>query len=81
MKKSLYLLFFLSMFTSCTSSPQEPKSSGTPLPTIPVKVLSDNELLDLVQKDAIKYFWDYANPISKLARERYHTEIQILNRI
>nr|WP_315169715.1 glucoamylase family protein [uncultured Flavobacterium sp.] len=74
MKKSLYLLFFLSMFTSCTSSPQEPKSSGTPLPTIPVKVLSDNELLDLVQKDAIKYFWDYADPISKLARERYHTE-------
>lgn len=31
-------------------------------------------MLDLVQKDALKYFWDYAESNSKLARERYHTD-------
>src|SRR5699024_2389093 len=32
------------------------------------------EAMDQVQKDAIKYFWEYADPNSKLARERYLTE-------
>jgi len=27
-------------------------------------------LLDLVQKQTIKYFWDFAHPVSGLARER-----------
>ena len=36
--------------------------------------LSDDQLLDMVQNDTLKYFWDYAHPISKLARERYHTD-------
>ena len=33
-------------------------------------LLSDNALLDLVQKETFKYFWDYGHPISGLARER-----------
>lgn len=33
-------------------------------------VLSDNALLDLVQQQTFKYFWDYAHPVSGLARER-----------
>lgn len=32
----------------------------------------ENQLLDKVQKESIKYFWDYAEPNSKLARERFH---------
>lgn len=35
---------------------------------------SDTEIIDKVQKDALKYFWDFAEPNSKLARERYHTD-------
>lgn len=35
---------------------------------------TDEELIMLVQKDALKYFWDYAENNSKLARERYHTD-------
>lgn len=35
-----------------------------------VKNLSDNDLLDLVQKQTFRYFWDYAHPVSGLARER-----------
>jgi hypothetical protein len=32
--------------------------------------LSDSSLLDLVQKQTFKYFWDFAHPVSGLARER-----------
>ena len=32
--------------------------------------LSDNALLDLVQQQTFKYFWDFAHPVSGLARER-----------
>ncbi|MDO6433535.1 glucoamylase family protein [Flavitalea sp. BT771] len=33
-------------------------------------VLSDSALLELTEKQTFKYFWDFAHPISGLARER-----------
>jgi len=36
--------------------------------------LTDEQLLDAVQKQTFKYFWDYAEPNSGLARERYHPD-------
>lgn len=33
-------------------------------------VISDNALLDLIQKQTFKYFWDFGHPTSGLARER-----------
>src|SRR6266496_2202379 len=32
--------------------------------------LSDSALLDLVQKQTFRYFWDFADPVSGMARER-----------
>ncbi len=32
--------------------------------------LSDDQLLDLVQKQTFQYFWDFGHPVSGLARER-----------
>lgn len=32
--------------------------------------LTDSALLDVVQRQTIKYFWDFAHPVSGLARER-----------
>src|SRR5438046_9267234 len=32
--------------------------------------LSDSALLELVQKQTFRYFWDFAHPISGMARER-----------
>jgi hypothetical protein len=32
--------------------------------------LSDNQLLDLVQQQTFKYFWNFAHPVSGMARER-----------
>ena len=34
------------------------------------KNLSDDQLLDIVQKQTFKYFWDFAHPVSGMARER-----------
>lgn len=39
------------------------------LPKFPV--ISDDSLLTLVQKQTFRYFWDYAHPVSGLARERF----------
>src|SRR5580765_718558 len=32
--------------------------------------LSDSALLDIAQKQTFRYFWDFAHPVSGLARER-----------
>src|ERR1700761_7778636 len=34
------------------------------------KNLSDSQLVDLVQHQTFRYFWDFAHPISGMARER-----------
>lgn len=34
------------------------------------KNISDNDLLTLVQKQTFRYFWDFAHPVSGMARER-----------
>ena len=72
---NLILLNFL-MLISCsgdnTSEPFIPpqEDDGDP----PVQTYTDEELMDMVQKDVLKYFWNYAHPDSKLARERYLEE-------
>nr|WP_199157751.1 glucoamylase family protein [Pedobacter sp. ASV2] len=38
------------------------------------KGLTDEQLLDLVQKQTFQYFWDGAEPTSGAARERYHVD-------
>ena len=44
---------------------------GKPDPDVMIqKDLSDSDLMDLVQKQTIRYFWDFAHPVSGLARER-----------
>lgn len=70
-------LVLISLFNSCSNSSPDVKgtSGGTPLPTTPGTItppLTDIEALDQVQKDALKYFWEYAETNSKLARERYY---------
>ena len=74
--KILQLFFILSLCVSCSSCDKSDDTENkNPDPAPPAaEVLTDEQLLDLAQKDALKYFWDYAEPNSKLARERYHTD-------
>lgn len=65
--RSLVIIQFFLVSCSCSNQANSPK----PEEFIP---LTDEQLLDLSQKDALKYFWDYAETNSKLARERYHQD-------
>jgi hypothetical protein len=38
------------------------------------KNLSDSALLDIVQKQTFRYYWDFAHPVSGMARERSNTD-------
>ncbi|MEJ7627886.1 MAG: glucoamylase family protein [Ferruginibacter sp.] len=60
------LIFSLLISISCKA---QPKQHGTNIiPRIPN--LSDSALLELVQKQTFKYFWDFAHPVSGMSRER-----------
>lgn len=43
-------------------------TSYSPVDKFPL--VSDEQLLDIVQKQTFKYFWDFGHPVSGLARER-----------
>jgi hypothetical protein len=38
------------------------------------ELVSDNQLLDLVQRKTFTYFWEFGHPVSGLARERNNSE-------
>lgn len=76
----IYRLLILVFITgACSkSSSQNPKKKQPPLSgaigaSPYAKNLSDSALLDLVQKQTFRYFWDFAHPVSGLARERSNT--------
>ena len=65
----LILLFMLLVLACGGDDPTDPDGPGGTDPDPP---LTDEELLDLVQEETFKYFWDYAEQNSGAARERYH---------
>ena len=66
--KSSTLFITLIFFIACKD--ESKKKSGSTEPDR----LSEEALLDTVQKQSLKYFWDYAEPNSGMARERYHPD-------
>ena len=65
MRKIVALLLFTG---ACLISEAQQKQPGKPIQR-PVNV-TDEALLDLVQKQTFRYFWDFAHPVSGMARER-----------
>ena len=77
MKKiTLYIytaLFSLLLLTNSACAQKKDKSVAKPTAFNPAnrpKNLSDTALLELVQKQTFRYFWDFGHPVSGLARER-----------
>ncbi|MBO3097782.1 glucoamylase family protein [Gelidibacter pelagius] len=72
--KKIYGLLFIALITlACSkSTPSEPFNPD-PVDDGPVLIdpLTDVEMMDLVQRETFKYFWDFAEPNSKAAKERY----------
>ena len=78
MKFNLLFIAILFVF-SCSSDSSESGESFNPDPDeddgpMTVDPLSDDEMLNLVQEETFKYFWDFAQAESGAARERYHPE-------
>lgn len=69
---SMVNIFLLVVACSDDSGPgyQEPYIPDSGNGEEPAPQLSDVELLDLVQEQTFKYFWDFAEPESGMARER-----------
>lgn len=53
-------------YTQKKKQPKQPAFSTADRP----RNLSDSALLDLVQQQTFRYFWDFAHPVSGLSRER-----------
>ena len=68
MKKFFFLLFCAAnIITGCIA---QDKNATAQKPVSRPANLSDTALLELVQKQTFRYFWDFAHPVSGLARER-----------
>ena len=67
-----YCFVLLMVLNSCGGGSEiTPPPPDVPIIEVPtVSEIPFEELLDLVQKRTFKYFWDFAEPISGMARER-----------
>src|SRR5882762_1851173 len=74
---SFLILLSIIMQTACSQKPTHKKETseknkvagGIPITGI-IPNLSDSALLDLVQRQTFRYFWDFAHPVSGMSRER-----------
>jgi len=82
-KRNLFLPTLIMLLMACgggddytyiPTTPEIPDDGSNNVPTI-----SDNDLMDLVQEETFKYFWDYAETNSGGAKERYHPKDPGLN--
>ena len=61
----------LCSLASVETSVAQTKKSDRITPELKIKKnLTDDQLLDLVQKQTFRYFWDFGHPVSGMARER-----------
>ncbi|MET4105111.1 glucoamylase family protein [Hymenobacter sp. UYP22] len=69
---SLRWILGLALLAACqtpANDPPAPAPDPTPTPTVS-SVAADRALLNKVQEATFRYFWDYAHPVSGMARER-----------
>jgi hypothetical protein len=65
---AVFTILVLFSLTGCGDENQE--SSKKAAPENQETKLTDSQLVDLVQKQTFKYFWDFGHPVSGLSRER-----------
>ncbi len=68
------LSILVSIITLLGCGKQENKVKETTIKSPSTQKLTDERLLDVVEKQTFAYFWDYAEPNSGLARERFHPD-------
>ncbi|MCF7560452.1 beta-glucosidase [Sabulilitoribacter multivorans] len=80
MYRYYYLILVAFILFSCGSD----RGPGYQEPYMPddepvIEPLSDEEMMNLTQRETFKYFWDFANLDSGAAKERYHPSNPTLN--
>lgn len=69
-----YLVLLIGLVTPGSQAQSKKKTEKVPTPTFNAanrpRNLSDTELMELVQRQTFKYFWDFGHPVSGLSRER-----------
>ncbi|WP_442588929.1 glucoamylase family protein [Pedobacter sp. AW31-3R] len=74
---SFLSVFLLLTFTQCKKSEAQ---QIKPVNKIQ-KNLTDDQLLDLAQKQTFRYFWDFGHPVSGMARERSNVAFEYGNEV
>jgi len=67
-------IFFLFLLISIGCKNENKKEATNNSKEVETSSISEEALLDTVQKQTLKYFWEYAEPNSGMARERYHPD-------
>lgn len=78
---SLLAVLFLYAPVSAQRGKKNPEQPSQFDPTKRPKNLSDEELLELVQRQTFRYFWDFAHPTSFMARERSNVAFDYGNEV
>src|SRR6478609_6132205 len=74
---TILLLFVCSIAIS-----QKPTAAPQGIPVVGIiKNLSDSALLDVVERQTFRYFWDFAHPVSGMARERSNADFNYGNEV
>src|SRR4249919_1127758 len=82
MNRTIAILFSLFIVFSKTNAQKNQQNSSQGVPVVGiVKNLSDSALLDVVERQTFRYFWDFAHPVSGMARERSNTDFNYGNEV
>jgi hypothetical protein len=79
--KKIYFLLLLSLITVSGFAQKTDKAAEGIKPVGIIKNLSDSALLDVVQRQTFRYFWDFGHPTSGLARERSNVAFDYGNEV
>ncbi|MGA9588495.1 MAG: glucoamylase family protein [Salegentibacter sp.] len=74
LNRSFIILSFVALLFSGCKNKTVKNENSTGVITAEDQKLSDEALLDTVESQTLKYFWDYAEPNSGMARERFHPD-------
>ncbi|MBK0381251.1 glucoamylase family protein [Mucilaginibacter segetis] len=81
MKKIFLSLAIIVLSAHCMAQkPAAPVADGIK-PVGIIKNLTDSALLDVVQRQTFRYFWDFGHPVSGLARERSNAAFDYGNEV
>jgi len=70
MRIYLLAILFITIFSNCSTKQGDKDQGNSPH----IKDISEDSLLTLVQYQTFNYFWEGAEPISGMARERIHLD-------